>query len=125
MYENGNANMRIKKVRRAQDGYTEEYPFPTKKGYKAKVVEKVTPEGRTATVKVRRTIGGFLSGKPRGRNIQMPAYNVPQRRNPEDSPERPPKKRYNTGNEPGPKIAKKGTKIKRSIVKPKSIKKKK
>ena len=57
--------MAIKKIEKAQDGVTKtrNFPLDTKKGYRAKVVEKETPEGRTATLKVRRTIGGFLSGK--------------------------------------------------------------
>lgn len=48
-------------------------------GYKAKVVEKTDSEGvRTAKMKVRRTIGGLLLGKKKGKTINVPAYNVPQ-----------------------------------------------
>jgi hypothetical protein len=122
----------VVKKKKAQNGYTKDYPIPsvskspegTKKGYKAKVVEKVTPEGRTATLKVRRTIGGFLSGKKKGGDYQIPAYNVPQRRNPEDSPERP--KGSNMGNQDIPRRTKNGGKVtKKSISKPINKKSKK
>lgn len=113
------------KIKKAQDGYTKTRTFPldTKKGYKAKVVEKETDEGKTATVKVRRTIGGFLSGKKKGGNYQIPAYNVPQRN--QGSPERPPKEP--TGNKDIPRRTKNGGKVtkKKSIVKPLNIKRKK
>lgn len=108
------------KIKKAQDGVTKtrNFPLDTKKGYRAKVVEKETPEGRTATVKVRRTIGGFLSGKKKGGDYQIPAYNVPQRKNPMDSPERPPKE--STGNKDIPRRTKNGGKVtkKKSINKP-------
>ena len=72
------------------------FPFETKKGYKATVVEETKDGVTTANVKVRRTIGGFLSGKPKGKDIKMPIYNVPQRQQKSESPERP--KISNTGN---------------------------
>ena len=112
------------KVRKAQDGIskTRTFPLDTKKGYKAKVVEKETPEGRTATVKVRRTIGGFLSGKKKGGDYQIPAYNVPQRE--KESPERP--RGSNTGNKDVPRRTKNGGKVtKKSISKPINKKSKK
>lgn len=104
------------KIKKAQDGYTKtrNFPLDTKKGYRAKVVEKETPEGKTATVKVRRTIGGFLSGKKKGGDYQIPAYNVPQRE--QGSPERP--KGSNMGNQDIPRRTKNGGKItKKSISK--------
>ena len=114
-----------RKIKKAQFG-ERTFPFPSKKGYKAKVVETTTPEGTTAKVKVRRTIGGFLSGKPKGGDFGIPMYNVPQRLPKFEGPERPPGKKYDTGDTTNVKIAKKGTKLtKKSIVKPKSIKKKK
>jgi hypothetical protein len=118
--------MRIKKVRKAEDGITKirKFPIDTKKGYRAKVVEKETPEGRTATLKVRRTIGSFLSGKPKGGDVQLPAYNVPQRRVPQDSPERPLKEP--SGNQEIPRRTKNGGKItKKPIIKLKNKTKKK
>jgi hypothetical protein len=111
-------------IKKAQDGVTKTRTFPldTKKGYKAKVVEKETPEGRTATVKVRRTIGGFLSGKKKGGDYQIPAYNVPQRE--KESPERP--RGSNTGNKDVPRRTKNGGKVtKKSISKPINKKSKK
>ena len=123
--ENGIANMAIKKVKKAQYG-DRTFPIPSKQGYKAKVIENTTPEGTTAKVKVRRTIGGFLSGKPKGGDFQMPAYNVPQRLPRIDTPERSKGQKYNTGDSTNFKIARKGAKLtKKSIIKPKSIKKKK
>ena len=114
------------KIKKAQDGVTKTRTFPvdSKKGYRSKVVEKETPEGRTATLKVRRTIGSFLSGKRRGGDAQLPAYNVPQPRNPQDSPERP--KGSNTGNQEIPRRTKNGGKItKKPIIKLKNKTKKK
>lgn len=74
------------------------FPLDTKKGYKARVVEKTNDEGvTTAKVEARRTVGGFLSGKSKGKDVQLPVYNVPQRRQPQESPERP--KGSNTGNQ--------------------------
>ena len=70
------------------------FPLDAKKGYKAKVVRKETEEGATETLKVRRTVGGFLSGKKKGGDYQIPAYNVPQGE--QGSPER--SKGSNTGN---------------------------
>ena len=116
--------MAIKKIKKAQFG-ERTFPMPTKKGYKAKVTEVTTPEGTTAKVKVRRTVGGLFSGKPRGKNIQMPAYNVPQRTLRIDAPERPKGMKYNTEESADYIKARKGTKMKKSIIKPKSIKKKK
>lgn len=72
------------------------FPFASKKGYKATVVEDTKNGVTTANVKVRRTIGGFLSGKPKGKDIQIPIYNVPQRQQNSESPERP--KGSNMGN---------------------------
>lgn len=116
--------MPIKKIKKAQPG-ERVFPMPTKKGYKAKLIETTTPEGTTtAKVKVRRTVGGLFSGKPRGKNIQMPAYNVPQRLR-IDEPERPKGKIYKTEGSADYIKARKGTKMKKSIVKSKSIKKKK
>jgi hypothetical protein len=75
------------------------FPIDSKKGYKAKVVEKETEEGKTATLKVTRTVGGFLSGKKKGGDAQIPAYNVPQGK--QRSPERP--KELNMGNQDFPR----------------------
>lgn len=123
--ENGNVNMPIKKIKKAQPG-ERVFPMSTKKGYKAKVIENTSPEGvTTAKVKVRRTVGGLFSGKPRGKNTQMPVYNVPQRTLRIDAPERPKGMKYDRGDSADYIKAKKGTKMKKSIVKSKSIKKKK
>lgn len=123
--ENGIVNMPIKKIKKAQPG-ERIFPMATKKGYKAKVIENTSPEGTTtAKVKVRRTVGGLFSGKPRGKNVQMPVYNVPQRTLRTDAPERPKGMKYNTEESADYIKARKGTKVKKSIIKSKSIKKKK
>ena len=113
------------KIKKAQDGVkTRNFPVDSKKGYKAKVVQTETPEGRTATLKVRRTVGGFLSGKRKGGDTQIPVYNVPQRFR-TDNPER--SKESNTGNQDFPRRTRNGGKItKKSINKPlnKKVKKK-
>lgn len=77
----------VKKIKKAQNGdRTVDLP-DVKIGYKAKVIEKVNPEGvRTAKVKVKRNVGGLLLGKKKGVTGNLPVYNVPQGKR--ESPER-------------------------------------
>ena len=86
-----------------QDSVIKVFPLDVKKGYKSNVIQKETEEGTTATIKTRRTVGGFLSGKNKVGDIQIPAYNVPQR-NTQSSPER---SREQTGNKEIPRRIKK------------------
>ena len=85
-------------------GKKREYPFESKKGYKAVVVEDEKDGVTTAKIKVKRTFGGFISGKPKGKSIQIPAYNVPQIEKYEN-PERP--KTSSSGNKDFPRKTKK------------------
>lgn len=75
------------RIKKAQNGdRTVDLP-DVKIGYKAKVMEKVSPEGvRTAKVKVKRNVGGLLLGKKKGVTGNLPVYNVPQGKR--ESPER-------------------------------------
>ena len=122
--KSGSSLKRGGKIKKAEDG-RRVFPLDTKKGYRAKVVEKTDDDGvTTAKVKIRRTIGGFLSGKPRGKDVQLPVYNVPQREQRSENPERP--KSSNTGNQDLPRRVKTGGKVKKkSIVKPLKYKTKK